>query len=150
MAKIFKIFCERYAVIISPYLIILGILLISMFWCSCTRTIYVPVNHSITDSILNIRQRTDTVIERDSIMMTARGDTTVKEIYRWRERIRHRVDTIYRTRVDSVQVILPYSDRGEKNNEPKLTERLSGLARSLAWLLLTVVLIRFLTYGKQR
>lgn len=145
-----KIFCERYALIVSPYLIIFGIILMSLCGCSCSRTIYVPVGHSVSDSLKNIRHHADTVIERDSIMMTVCGDTTVREVYRWRERIKHRVDTLYRTRVDSVRVIIPQSDCNSKNERPKLTERLSGLVTNLTWLLLILLLIRFLSYRKQR
>lgn len=52
------------------------------------------------------RERLDSVVlhDRDSIFIREKGDTIYQYIERWRYRDRVRVDTIVRTKVDSVAV----------------------------------------------
>lgn len=72
---------------------------------SCTKRIYVPVEAErvIKDSTMFIRNVSDTVRERDSIMICVRGDTVIKEAWRMRERVSLRRDTLYIARHDTIR-----------------------------------------------
>ena len=78
----------------------------------CTKSVYVPVESVVRDSVYDSRVRVDTVISRDSVYLSERGDTVVKEVWRWRVRSRLRVDTVFRTKMDTVPVIVP--SKGDK------------------------------------
>lgn len=74
--------------------------------CSCTRTVYLPKTEikevAFHDTIERYHYRTDTVMMRDSVVDIHRGDTIRKEIWRWRERVRVRVDTVQRVHRDTL------------------------------------------------
>lgn len=46
------------------------------------------------DTIRLESQRRDSILVRDSIVMSIRGDTLTREVWRWRERVRTRCDTV--------------------------------------------------------
>lgn len=73
----------------------------------CTRQVYVPVESVRTDTLFRLNVRVDSVTDRDSVYVGTRGDTLVREVYRFRQRIRERVDTVYHTRVDTLRVPVP-------------------------------------------
>ena len=79
-------------------------LLIFIFLASCNRRIYVPVEsvrevHDIVRLDTASRRadiiiRRDSVIVRDSVAVIINGDTVVREVWRWRERVREVHDTV--------------------------------------------------------
>lgn len=95
---------------------LLGLLLPPILSCaSCTKTVYVPLqSHSVlSDTVLLMKERADTVLERDTLMLTQRGDTVVSDARHWRWRVRVSRDTLYRVVRDSVRVEVPVPvDRG--------------------------------------
>lgn len=64
---------------------------------ACTKKIYVPVEtiRTVEDSTHRVQIRCDTVVERDSIWMEVKGDTVVKESWKFRERVSLKRDTVY-------------------------------------------------------
>lgn len=84
-------------------------LLLGMLVCSCTTTktvtkeVPVTVEKVTRDTLLQTRWRVDTVMERDSIVVTLQGTD------RWRTKyvLRVRVDTIFKSRVDTVPKLVP-------------------------------------------
>ena len=84
-------------------------LLLGMLLCSCTTTktvtkeVPVTVEKVTHDTLLQTRWRVDTVMERDSIVVTQWGTD------RWRTKyvLRVRVDTIFKSRVDTVPKVVP-------------------------------------------
>ena len=84
-------------------------LLLVMLVCSCTTTrivtkeVPVTVEKVTRDTLLQTRWRVDTVMERDSIVVTQQGTD------RWRTKyvLRVRVDTIFKSRVDTVPKVVP-------------------------------------------
>ena len=80
-----------------------------MLVCSCTTTrivtkeVPVTVEKVTRDTLLQTRWRVDTVMERDSIVVTQQGTD------RWRTKyvLRVRVDTIFKSRVDTVPKVVP-------------------------------------------
>lgn len=75
--------------------------------CSTTKTVTkevpVTVEKVTRDTLLQTRWRVDTVMERDSIVVTLQGTD------RWRTKyvLRVRVDTIFKSRVDTVPKLVP-------------------------------------------
>lgn len=85
---------------------ILIILLMSAIW-SCRTTEYVPVEIVKTDTTYINKVQRDSIYQQDSIYILDRGDTVLitKTKYLYKDRLVR--DTIYRSRVDSIQVPYP-------------------------------------------
>lgn len=75
----------------------------------CTKTVYLPAESTAvrTDTLAVLRWRTDTVIDRDTVTLTQHGDTVVREVTRWRWRVKESRDTVYAAKTDSVYVEKP-------------------------------------------
>ena len=73
---------------------------------SCTSTRYVPVTNTQRDSIYITKERTDTFIQRDSIVQLIKGDTVREVRYKYIERYRNRTDTIYKERTDTITQVV--------------------------------------------
>ncbi len=69
---------------------------------SCTRTIYQEREVVRHDSLYITSACVDTVIQRDSVRMLQEGDTVLKTVYKYIYKVRERVDTCYKVRVDTV------------------------------------------------
>lgn len=78
--------------------------------CSCSRSVYVPVEtvQHHTDTLRLTRLRVDSVFMHDSIAVLARGDTVYITKYRDRFRYRNHVDTVYKATVDTARISVPY------------------------------------------
>lgn len=87
----------------------------------CTRMVYVPVERVTVDSVRDLQMRIDTVVSRDSVVTAQHGDTVVREVYRWRERSRVRVDTVRSVRVDTVTKVVAAPGSGVQTEKPKAT-----------------------------
>lgn len=87
-----------------PAIIALALTLILLSLCACSKKVYVPVERTrtVTDSTFIHRADTlthqlhtiDTLMLRDSVVVTVRGDTVIKEAWRLRDRIRILRDTL--------------------------------------------------------
>lgn len=81
----------------------LAILLASAI-CSCSKKVYVPVERTVVrtdsvavhraDSLTRLLHTRDTLVIRDSITTTVRGDTVLKEAWRIRDRVSVMRDTL--------------------------------------------------------
>lgn len=85
---------------------ILIILLMSAIW-SCRTTKYVPVEVIKSDTTYINKVQRDSIYQLDSVYILDRGDTVLitKTKYLYRDKLVR--DTVYRSRVDSVQVPYP-------------------------------------------
>ena len=107
-------------------------LLLGMLLCSCTTTktvtkeIPVTVEKVTRDTLLQTRWRVDTVMERDSIVVTQQGTD------RWRTKyvLRVRVDTIFKSRVDTVPKVVTVT----KETTMEVPRRLRWWQQALQWL----------------
>ena len=79
---------------------ILAVIALAAYGCRSTRTIYVP-SHT-TDTLVQTKRSTDTIRERDSIIIERAGDTITIRQVRWRERVSIAHDTVYQRSVDTV------------------------------------------------
>lgn len=91
---------------------------------SCTKTVYIPTESTAvrTDTLTVLKWRTDTVIDRDTVTLTQRGDTITREVTRWRWRVRETHDTVYQSKTDSVYI-----------EKPVPVEVVKEVERSRAW-----------------
>lgn len=107
-------------------------LLLGTLLCSCTTTktvtkeVPVTVEKVARDTILQTRWRVDTVLERDSIVVTQQGTD------RWRTKyvLRVRTDTIFKSRVDTVPKVVTVT----KETTREVPRRLKWWQVALQWL----------------
>lgn len=110
---------------------------------SCTRRIYVPVERTVTDTVKMMRFRSDSIMMRDSIFLDARGDTVIKEVYRWKWRTKTRVDTVYKTRIDTVRIPTEIiTDKKKKASGNSINRRVNRFLIALVVLILGLFCIR--------
>lgn len=102
--------------------------------CSCSKRAYVPVERisQRSDTLTALALRVDTLLERDSVVVSIKGDTVFKEAWRTRYRTRRLVDTVYRSRRDTVKVEVPVevSAPAQTTKKTSLLNRIAGAARS--------------------
>ena len=111
----------------------------------CVRKIYIPTERLAHDTVMRTRLTVDTIMARDSIVLEQRGDTVVREVYRWRTRTHTRHDTIYQSRVDSIPIIV------EIEKSPKTTTIKSRIKTILAMAgVVLTCLILSLLYVRQK
>ena len=81
-------------------------LLLLAVW-SCRTTEYVPVEVFKSDTTYINKVQRDSIYQLDSIYILDRGDTVLitKTKYLYKDRVVH--DTVYRSRIDSIQVPYP-------------------------------------------
>lgn len=82
-------------------------LLLGALFSGCSSIRYVPVETVHTDTLYQKVVQRDSIHIHDSVIIREKGDTVMIEHWRtqWRDRLLR--DTIYRSRVDSVQVPYP-------------------------------------------
>lgn len=82
-----------------------AVFLLLLMAAGCRTTVYVPVPAVSLDSSYVVHGTRDTVFIRDSVAVTERGDTVVKERERIIYRTRSVADTVFSRRVDTVTVV---------------------------------------------
>lgn len=119
---------------------ILIILLMSAIW-SCRTTEYVPVEIVKTDTTYLNKVQRDSIYQQDSIYILDRGDTVLitKTKYLYKDRVVR--DTVYKSRVDSIQVPYPV--------ERKLTKWEQFRLDVGGWAIVTVIIIILIIVGRQ-
>ena len=85
---------------------LIPIFIVLLALASCTSTRYVPITNTQRDSIYITKERTDTFIQRDSIVQLIKGDTIREVRYKYIERYRNRIDTIYKERTDTITKVI--------------------------------------------
>lgn len=112
----------------------------------CSRKMVGTVERCVRDTIHEVRYRTDSIIERDSIIIEAKGDTVLKKVYKCRDRIRHSVDTVIKTRVDSVPVLIKTKSNPEPRNKKESSvyseiKRIAGSVLSFTGAFTLIILL---------
>ena len=85
---------------------LIPIFIVLLALASCTSTRYVPITNTQRDSIYITKERTDTFIQRDSIVQLIKGDTIREVRYKYIERYRNRTDTIYKEQTDTITKVI--------------------------------------------
>ena len=84
--------------------------LLVLLSCCASRRVTVGGTHMKADTVYRMNVVRDTVLVKDSVLVSifSAGDTVYKtrEVWRWRDRVNVRVDTVYKNavRVDTVRV----------------------------------------------
>lgn len=110
----------------------LATLLLLVVW-SCRTTEYVPVEIVKTDTTYINKVQRDSIYQLDSIYILDRGDTILitKTKYLYKDRLVR--DTVYRSRVDSIQV--PYPVEQQLTRWEQIRLDVGG------WAIVTVIII---------
>lgn len=119
---------------------VLATLLLLVVW-SCRTTEYVPVEVIKTDTTYINKVQRDSIYQLDSVYIVDRGDTVLitKTKYLYRDKLIR--DTVYRSRVDSIQVPYPV--------ERKLTWWEQFRLDVGGWAIVTVIIIILIVVGRQ-
>lgn len=90
-------------------ILIMAMVMLMLAGCS-PKTVYVPTERIVsrTDTVYSATLRVDSVLMHDSVAVIQRGDTVYLTKYRDRFRYRERIDTLYQSVTDSVEVRVPY------------------------------------------
>lgn len=119
---------------------VLTTLLLLVVW-SCRTTEYVPVEVVRSDTTYINKVQRDSIYQLDSVYILDRGDTILitKTKYLYRDKLVR--DTVYRSRVDSVQVSYPV--------ERQLTRWEQCRLDVGGWAIVTVIIIILIVVCKQ-
>lgn len=111
-------------------LLVFCAMLLFLLLGSCTRKVYVPVENDVyrTDTLYQTQLRVDSIMLRDSVAVYVSGDTVRITRYRDRYRDRLRVDTVYRSLIDSVRVEVPVQVEKELTRWQKARMSLGDIA----------------------
>lgn len=75
--------------------------------CTSTRHVYVPVETTKSDTVYLNRVQLDSIYMRDSVFIDKSGDTIREFQYKYIYRFKDRIDTLYISKTDSIQVPYP-------------------------------------------
>lgn len=116
MRKIIR-FTEKYFEVVVTMLLLL---MMHLFFASCSTTKYVPVENTTVDSVyINVTQR-DSIFVQDSVYVHEKTDTVF--VTRWHIEYRDalRIDTFYFERVDSVNHVVEVEREFSKMEKLKM------------------------------
>lgn len=124
---------------------ILIILLMSAIW-SCRTTEYVPVEIVKTDTTYINKVQRDSIYQQDSIYILDRGDTVLitKTKYLYKDRMVR--DTVYKSKIDSIQVPYPVERKLTKWEQLRLD--IGGWA--MGGFIVMIIFLIFYTYVRSR
>lgn len=120
---------------------LIPIFIVLLALASCTSTRYVPVTNNQRDSIYITKERTDTFIQRDSIVQILKGDTIREVRYKYIERYRNRIDTIYKEQTDTITKVIEI-ERPLKLRE-KIMMNIGGFALIGLVLVFGIAILKF-------
>ena len=120
---------------------LIPIFIVLLALASCTSTRYVPITNTQRDSIYITKERTDTFIQRDSIVQLIKGDTIREVRYKYIERYRNRIDTIYKERTDTITQVVEV-ERPLKLRE-KIMMNIGGFALIGLILVFGIAILKF-------
>lgn len=93
-----------------PILLCLCLWATLLILCSCSKKIYVPVESVRIDTFVKSAVRVDSVRLTDSVYVIEKtlGDTVyiVKTKTQWRDRVQLRIDTVYRSKTDTITKVV--------------------------------------------
>ena len=125
----------------------LAMMLMMLSACS-PKTVYVPTEAIRTDTLYRTDLRVDSVIFRDSVAVIQRGDTVYLTKYRDRFRYRERIDTLYQSVTDSVEVRVPHPVEQKLSSWERTKMELGGWA--FGALIVAVVAVVWLIFKRRQ
>lgn len=120
--------------------------LLALLLCGCSRKVYVPVESKVyhTDTLYRSQLRIDSVYFRDSVTLIRRGDTVYYTKYRDRLRYRDRIDTVYRSVIDTARIAVPYPVERRLSMWERAKMQAGGWAMGILGAVLLLLLILFI------
>ena len=76
--------------------------LVLLFFVSCTKTLYVPVENTKIEYQDKIVESRDSIYLKDSIIIFVKGDTVFKDRYKTKLVYKERIDTFTYIKVDTI------------------------------------------------
>lgn len=122
-------------------LIFIAVLLVSAICIGCRSVQYIPVETIRTDTVYFNHNRTDSVFVRDSIYVNQQGDTVTEYRYKYVYRYKDRIDTLYISSRDTVNV--PYPVEKELTAWQQTKVNYGGWAIVLVFVFILIVFGRF-------
>lgn len=89
------------------HIVFLSLFLVGLAATSCTKHVYVPVETTKSDTVYMNRVKLDSIYMRDSVFIEKSGDTIREFQYKYIYRFKDRIDTLYISKTDSIQVPYP-------------------------------------------
>lgn len=89
------------------HIVFLSLFLVGLAATSCTKHVYVPVETTRSDTVYMNRVQLDSIYMRDSVFIEKSGDTIQEFQYKYIYRFKDRIDTLYISNTDSIQVPYP-------------------------------------------
>ncbi|WP_302278420.1 hypothetical protein [Barnesiella intestinihominis] len=89
------------------HIVFLSLFLAVLAATSCTKHVYVPVETTKSDTVYMNRVQLDSIYMRDSVFIEKSGDTIREFQYKYIYRFKDRIDTLYISKTDSIQVPYP-------------------------------------------
>ena len=116
------------------------LLLVSLLFSGCKIIKYYPLETVRHDTVYVNQQRIDSILVKDSIHITEKGDTVtefrLKYIYKYKDR----TDTLYLSRVDTISV--PYLVEKELTKWQSVKVYYGGWAIALVFVFILIVVGR--------
>lgn len=72
---------------------------------SCAQAKYVEVPVSVHDTVVQVREKTDSVVTYDSVYVKEKGDTLIKYEYKYIDRYLIKTDSVYVSKTDTVTAV---------------------------------------------
>ena len=123
-------------------LIVIVICWVISLLTSCKSVQYVPIKEVHTDTLIQTKWRTDSVVMRDSVVITETAEGRTKFVVRWRDRVRTLADTTYICLTDSVPMPYPVEKQLSKWEQLKVDYGGYALASVIILLALAIWLAR--------
>lgn len=89
------------------HIVFLSLFLVGLAATSCSKHVYVPVETTKSDTVYLNRVQLDSIYMRDSVFIEKSGDTIREFQYKYIYRFKDRIDTLYISKTDSIQVPYP-------------------------------------------
>lgn len=118
---------------------ILAVIALAAYGCRSTRTIYVP-SHT-TDTLVQTKHSTDTIRERDSIIIERAGDTITIRQVRWRDRVHIVHDTVRSIHTDTIREVIRAPP---ESGSTSFFNNLKSAAILLAFLAAAILVIKYI------
>lgn len=128
------------------------LLLFLLLLSGCRQVEYVTVDRIHTDTLYQKVAVRDSVFMRDSIYLHEwmKGDTVFVEKTRWKESVKEllRVDTVYKVRVDSIPVPVPYPVTKPQDAVSAFDKLRMGIGSVVLILLVGLLVFKILKWRK--
>lgn len=128
-------------IILAPFMCLLFVI------CSCRTVKYVPVETVKVDTTYINKLQRDSIYMLDSVYVKDKGDTVLIEKYKYLYRDKLVRDTMYLSKVDSIQV--PYPVEKELTRWQQMKQELGGWALGII-LVVTLAIVILLIYRTRK